>query len=616
MKKSPNTSDSRILRQKAEGLLDKKQKSSASLLSEADTLKLIHELEVHQIELELQNEELRQAQANEKLITEKYVALYTFAPTGYYTLSTDGNIIELNLSGANLLGKERNYLKNKRFSLYITGDSKPVFNEFFEKVFTSDSKVVCEVTLSASNESPVYAHLSGVAAENKEQCLLTVVDITKRKQAEDALIESRDLIYSIIENVPIRVFWKDLELRYLGCNNAFAHDAGMSGQEDLVGKDDFQMGWNEQAELYRTDDQHVIDSGKPKIGYEEPQTTPDGNSIWLRTSKVPLYDANRKVMGMLGIYDDITQSKQNEIKILESEKRLKTILDTSPFPTAVVDTNDEKIRYWSKSAIKLFGHHPKTSMEWYELAYPDPDYRQEVIERWKPFLETAQDSVIAVNTGEYRITCKNGSVKICELFAQFIPDNLIVTMNDVTEMKHAEKALRESETRFKALHDASFGGIAIHDKGLILDCNQGLSEITGYTVNELIGMDGLLLIAEEYREIVTRNVQAEYEKPYEAIGIKKNGEKYPLRLAAKMIPYKEQVSRVVEFRDITEQKKSEEAIIKLNDELEQKVIERTENLESKNTELARMNKLFVGRELRMVELKQMIKELEGNLTNK
>ena len=126
----------------------------------------------------------------------------------------------------------------------------------------------------------------------------------------------------------------------------------------------------------------------------------------------------------------------------ESEQRLKKILDLSPFPIAVVDVNDEEIIYWSKSAIQLFGHDPKTTQEWYELAYPDPDYRQDVIRRWKPFLDKAKDSVEAVNTGEYHIVCKDGSIKICELFAQFIPGNLIVTLSDITIRKKAEEKLK------------------------------------------------------------------------------------------------------------------------------------------------------------------------------
>ena len=144
-------------------------------------------------------------------------------------------------------------------------------------------------------------------------------DITDRKEAEKALTSSRDLLRTIVENVPIRVFWKDIELRYLGCNTAFAHDAGMSSSEDLLGKDDFQMSWSEQAELYRADDKRVMDSGKPKIGYEEPQSTPDGHEIWLSSSKVPLRDAKGRVVGVLGIYDDITERKEAEQQLLRAK---------------------------------------------------------------------------------------------------------------------------------------------------------------------------------------------------------------------------------------------------------------------------------------------------------
>ncbi|PKL49461.1 MAG: hybrid sensor histidine kinase/response regulator [Candidatus Riflebacteria bacterium HGW-Riflebacteria-2] len=135
---------------------------------------------------------------------------------------------------------------------------------------------------------------------------------------------------------------------------------------------------------------------------------------------------------------------------------------------------------------------------------------------------------------------------------------------DITRLKLAEEELRkakvvaeENETRFKALHNASFGGITIHDKGRILDCNQGLSEITGYSLDELIGMDGLLLISEKTRDLVISNIMSGYEKPYEAIGRRKNGEEFPIRLEAREIPYRGKMVRTVEFRDITSQKQAE-----------------------------------------------------------
>lgn len=122
----------------------------------------------------------------------------------------------------------------------------------------------------------------------------------------------------------------------------------------------------------------------------------------------------------------------------------------------------------------------------------------------------------------------------------------------IDEYVTSQKYLKESEERFKALHDASFGGIIIHDKGLILDCNQGLSDLTGFTVDELIGMDGLTLIAPEWLDLVIRNIQNGYDQRYEVEGLRKDGSLYPLAIKGKNIQYKGRTVRVIEFRDITE----------------------------------------------------------------
>ena len=148
-------------------------------------------------------------------------------------------------------------------------------------------------------------------------------------------------------------------------------------------------------------------------------------------------------------------------------------------------------------------------------------------------------------------------------------EKAIVTFVDITERKRAELELKESEERFRALHNASFGGIAIHDKGLILECNKGLSEMTGYEHDELIGMDGLRLISDDTRDKVIANINAGYEKPYEAQGVRKNGELFPIRLEARNIPYKGKKARVVEFRDITESKRAGEEKENLEGQLRQ-----------------------------------------------
>ncbi|MBL6749210.1 MAG: PAS domain S-box protein [Nevskia sp.] len=150
-------------------------------------------------------------------------------------------------------------------------------------------------------------------------------DITERKRADESLLASRNLLQSVVENVPIRVFWKDAELRFLGCNTAFARDAGLPRPEDLLGKDDFQMGWREEAELYRADDRQVMESGIAKLGIEEPQTTPEGRTNWIRTSKVPLRDAKGQVFGLLGIYEDITERRQARLELQRTNRALRAI---------------------------------------------------------------------------------------------------------------------------------------------------------------------------------------------------------------------------------------------------------------------------------------------------
>lgn len=135
-----------------------------------------------------------------------------------------------------------------------------------------------------------------------------------RSNAEE-MRRQKDLLSSIIQNAPLRIFWKDLDLHYVGCNEQFAHDAGLSSPDELIGKSGFDLSWREQAEQYRKDDKAVIESGIPKLDIEEPQTTPDGVIIWLSTSKVPLRDKENKITGLLGMYTDITARKQAEDKI-------------------------------------------------------------------------------------------------------------------------------------------------------------------------------------------------------------------------------------------------------------------------------------------------------------
>lgn len=139
-----------------------------------------------------------------------------------------------------------------------------------------------------------------------------ITDATERKLMESELRESRLLTEKIIATVPVRVFWKDRDLVYLGCNAMFAQDAGYADPKDIVGKDDFGLAWRSEAESYRADDRAVIEGGLPKLLFEETQTTPNGGKIVLLTSKTPLRDSKGEVIGVLGSYVDVTELKRAE----------------------------------------------------------------------------------------------------------------------------------------------------------------------------------------------------------------------------------------------------------------------------------------------------------------
>lgn len=146
-------------------------------------------------------------------------------------------------------------------------------------------------------------------------------DITDQKKSNSDLIQNNYFLQLVIENMPIRIFWKSCDLLYLGCNTKFAQDAGYASPDDLVGKSDYEMSWSKQAEMFRADDKAAIESKVSKLDYEEESTAPDGSFVWLKTSKLPLSNAEGSISGMLGFYQDITKEKQEHDRVVLEEKR-------------------------------------------------------------------------------------------------------------------------------------------------------------------------------------------------------------------------------------------------------------------------------------------------------
>jgi PAS domain S-box-containing protein len=262
-----------------------------------------------------------------------------------------------------------------------------------------------------------------------------------------------------------------------------------------------------------------------------------------------------------------------------AEDRFRLILDTTPFPIAVVDQQDNNINFWSRSALDIFGHTAPTASEWYQIAYPDPEYRREVIDRWKPFLEIARKSGETVNTGEYRVACSDGTIRICELFATFIPDSLIVTFNDITERKKAEEALRLKNLVF----DVSIAAKSIADlDGVIREANDSFLRAWGYQhKDEVIGRPFAQFLNDprEAVAIVTSLcTDGRWEGDYTAK--KKDGSTFIARGMATIIRDEKGalIGHQSAVMDVTVQREAEKELERHRDHLEQIVAERTAEL--------------------------------------
>ncbi len=345
-------------------------------------------------------------------------------------------------------------------------------------------------------------------------------DITERKLAKDRLQESKDLLRSIVENAPVRIFWKDHDLRYLGCNTPFANDAGYSDPDELAGKTDFDMAWKDRAELYRADDKAVMDSGNAKLNFEELQTRDDGTNVWIRTSKVPLRDAGNRIIGMLGIYQDITEHKQTAGRLRESEEQYRLLVSTMEEGVILQDENAAVITF-NKSAERVLGLSADQLRD--KTSY-DPGWRS-IHEDGSPFTGETHPVVKVLKTGIPQsdvimgIHKPNGELTWISINAQPIfkegkatPYRVVATMHDITERRHAEQTLREekafSDTLIKNLPDIFF---VLDQQGNFLRWSDNTANLLGFSQEDMTRSNALAFIYEEDRAYITRKLQEAFE---------------------------------------------------------------------------------------------------------
>jgi len=199
--------------------------------------KIIEEnLSLWKTKLEFQNIELKRIFLDAKDSSEKYTELYNFAPSGYFTLSNENTIQELNHSGALLLGKERSKLIKSNFGFFISKDTLPIFNTFCQNIFISKGKEICEVVLETESNHPLFVYIEGIVIGNGEQYIINAVDITNRKKSEQALKISEEKYKTIVNTSPDGILLIDLKGVIIEISEIGLTIFGAYSNDDIVGK--------------------------------------------------------------------------------------------------------------------------------------------------------------------------------------------------------------------------------------------------------------------------------------------------------------------------------------------------------------------------------------------
>ena len=567
MGKTGRKSDDSNSSLKAEDLIKNLSAKDVSKLSESETTKLLHVLVNHQVELEQQNKELLLAQENFKIENQKYVEFYDFAPFGYYKLSKEGEILDVNLSGAKFLSKNQLDLQNSKFGFFVSDATKPIYNQFLNKVFNSKVKQTCEVVIITNTDSQINVLIDGITSKDGEQCYLTLIDITDRKLADEKLLESEEFFTLFMNYLPALVFIKDDKGRALFANKAMDIALGASAWMGLKAEEIFDK---ETAERINADDKKTIQVGYEK--FEESFSNLDGKIHHYETQKFSIPKSNSYYLG--GIAFDITDRKQAEENLLAEQAFRNAVEFSLGSGIAIVDKDGKQI-YVNPAFCRMVG--------WTE---------EELIDRTAPFVYWPTEQLQAIGAAFQATVSNNAPVEGFELVFMRkdnvrFPAQVIISpfsdgrkikgwlanVIDITERKHAEEALKVSESNLQALVNNRNESIWSLDKNYnLIFCNEyfrneffavyNIELVEGISLLNILPAELRLFWQQKYDEVFFgKKISFEFSEMIRGIRCFFAVFLNPIVIDEKVIG-----ASVISI-DITDRKKTEEEIIKANSEL-------------------------------------------------
>ena len=470
--------------------------------AEADLKRLQHELEVHQAELEAQNENLRASQAELETALERYTDLYDFAPVGYLTLGPDGAIRQLNFTAATLLGAERSGLVNRCLGQFVGRADRAAFADFLESVFNGPSQA-CEVTLSPqAAEPPMAVRLEANRTPSGQECRAVLTNITQRKQVDKQLRETLQQLRLANDAASIGTWsWNfsdgKLEWDQRMCDWYEAAEAVQQGKLNY----DF---W--RSRVHPDDAAQVeavlMESRRRGIPYDQEFriVRTDGSVRYVHSTALIEHDASGQPVRMIGINRDITESNLTEAELDKSKVRLEQLAEQSRTFTWEVNAaglytyvSDETERVLGYRPEELVGRrhfydlHPETGREEFKQAAFAALEQKEPFMGWLNSVLTKDGCRLWVSTNGIPLLNPDGTLRGCQ-----------GSDTDVTGRKLAEDEVRRQAALISSLLDAIPDLVFLKNiAGVYLGCNPAFVEFVGRPKNEIVGKTDHELFAPE-----------------------------------------------------------------------------------------------------------------------